>query len=205
MRSWDIEPMWKKKLKKHKIEVIFVGVLALIVLILAILYLRTSAKNSGANNLSPTPVLSPTPEPTEDPNPTPTLLPPPPKKPTSTPKPTTIPPTATPSAAVSFQVTDVQVKTDQPNNKINSTSGKFTFTGTITTNASGTVGYKWEGDGVNTSDLSVNFSGAGSQSVQVDKDYSVASSSAQLNGKMKLKILSPNQRDTEISFCVNCP
>jgi Tol biopolymer transport system component len=64
-----------------------------------------------------------------------------------------------------FAVTGVNASVN-PNNSAVCPSDKFTFTGQITSNAAGTVTYRWErSDGAHGPDQTINFGGPGSQTV----------------------------------------
>ena len=144
---------------------------------------------------SPTPLMSP--EATAEPSPTgsPTATP----KATKTPTPT---PTATPFQALG--VTAAVAPTSSV--ACSPTQTTFNFSATITTNATGTVTYKWErSDGAIASEKTEVFSEAGSKTVSTT--WTITRTSGQTyNGWQRVKILFPNSiTSNEANFTVSCP
>lgn len=144
---------------------------------------------------SPTPLMSP--EVSVEPSPTgsPTATP----KATKTPTPT---PTPTPFQAlgVTAAVAPISAVACSP------TQTTFNFSATITTNAAGTVTYKWErSDGAIASEKTEVFSEAGSKTVSTT--WTLTRTSGQTyNGWQRVKILSPNSiTSNEANFNVSCP
>mgnify|MGYP001567226316 CR=1 FL=1 len=178
--------LWLVKYRKA------IGVAAAILLVLLFVGLYTlGTKSQKETEVSPTPTptLKPTAKPTLKPTATPT------PKPTATPTPT---PTPTP---IVFSVTGVTAAVS-PTSYTGSCPKKFDFTANITTNAAGTVTYKWaRSDGAGAPTHTLVFASAGTQPATPD-DWTLSSSGTKWE---KIQILTPNSLESnQAEFTLNC-
>lgn len=175
--------------------IVYVAVLLLLLIGGGAFYFGLKSKNSSKEP-SPTPSPSATsaPTPTEEPDKSPT----PTKKPSATPTPK---PTATPTP-ISFQVTGV-VAAVSPTSS-NSCPTTFNFTANITTNAAGTVTYKWErSDGATGATENLVFDSA--QTKTVETTWNIENDEPPQKWE-RVHILTPNDiSSNQATFTLNCP
>lgn len=156
----------------------------------------------------PTPTPSPSPSPTLEPTPSPIITPttkPTPKptlKPTATPTPIPVPtvtPSPTPTTAP-FTVTGVTAAVAPTSS--NTCPTTFNFSATITTNAAGTVTYKWErSDGATGSTQSESFAAAESKTVTTTWAIGAAGTHWE-----RVHVLTPNDlTSNQATFTLTCP
>jgi hypothetical protein len=118
-------------------------------------------------------------------------------------------PTLTPTAETSFEVTSVMMSVDTKSATVDCRPGhRFDFTADITTNGAGTVTYYWErSDGSTTSEDSIDFSAAGTQSVSMswDPGRSGIVSPDPFHGWVRIYIDNPNhQYFSKRDFTLTC-
>lgn len=194
---------------KYRIQIV-IGAAIIFVLIFAAFYILGTRTGQQAK-VTPTPTSSALPtenpstisatltlQPTKSPTPKPTKTPTP--QPTRTPTPTQTP-TPTP---VTFSVTGVTAAVS-PTSYSGACPKKFDFTANITTNAAGTVKYKWtRNDGGSGSEQTLVFASAGTQAASPD-DWTLGGPGFSYSGWEKIMITTPNTTESnQASFTLTC-
>jgi hypothetical protein len=177
--------------KKFPMWVIFVIIGVVVIVGVVVLILAFTGNGNGNSEPSPTPVEA-TPTPVEA---------------TPTPTPAQATPTATPPDGNQFRVigTTLVANPDSYNGRC---PAKITFSGSITVNKAGRVKYTFvRSDGARgTRDLSLDFNGPGSKTVETTWNLGAATPTFQpFRGFQRIKILSPNEMESNRAvFVLQC-